>query len=129
VVEDTVAEADGLQRLLQSWGHDSRIAHTGLNGVHEAQRWHPEVIIADIRLPGALDGPAVARILRRNRDTANARFIGISGAPEIVDNGLEAAAFDHFAPKPINADWLCNLLRTDAFFRSSLGDGTGSTHC
>jgi CheY-like chemotaxis protein len=100
-----------LQRLLQSWGHESRIAPTGFHGLHEARRWLPDAVIVDVRLPGALDGLAVARILRRNPGTAKARFIGVSGAPEIVDRSLEQAAFDHFLPKPIHLDGLRGLLR------------------
>jgi CheY-like chemotaxis protein len=111
VVEDNVGEADGLQRLLQSWGHESRVAPTGFHGLHEARRWLPDALIVDVRLPGALDGLAVARILRRNPGTAKARFIGVSGAPEIVDRSSERAAFDHFLPKPIHPDGLRGLLR------------------
>jgi CheY-like chemotaxis protein len=111
LVEDNIAEADALQRLLHFWGHEPRVAPTGYHGLHEARHWLPEAIIVDIRLLGALDGFAVARILRRHPDTAKARFIGVSGAPEIVDHSLEKAPFDEFFPKPIDTDGLRRLLR------------------
>jgi CheY-like chemotaxis protein len=100
-----------LESLLKSWGYETHSTLTGLNGVREAQRWHPHIVIADIQLPGALDGAAVARILRRDSDTANARFIGMSGVPEIVNQSAGESAFDTFVTKPIDTEWLRALLR------------------
>jgi CheY-like chemotaxis protein len=103
-------EASGLSRLLESWGHEVHFAATGQAGVEEAEQWRPNVILMDLRLPGALDGLAVARILRRKAETSTASFIGFVEPSPSVDLSLEQSAFDGILTKPIAPTALQELL-------------------
>jgi CheY-like chemotaxis protein len=100
VIEDNRDQAETLRALVDAWGHDVRVEHTGLAGVRQAEGWHPDAVIVDIRLPGALDGLAVVRILRRQPAMSGTRFIGTSGFVRPAATRLEEAQFDAFLLKP-----------------------------
>src|SRR4051812_28856830 len=84
VVEDNEDAAETLRMLLEVWGHQIALAHTGLAALEEAVRFRPDVVLCDLGLPG-LDGLAVASVLRRDPVTATAFLIALSGYGEDSD--------------------------------------------
>ena len=60
VVDDNVDAAEAVAMLLESEGHEVRMAHTGRSAVSETLRWAPEAVLLDIGLPD-IDGFDVAR--------------------------------------------------------------------
>ena len=110
IIEDNRDAADSMGILLERLGYDVRIAYSGLQGVHMAERWRPSVVLSDIGLP-ELDGYEVARELRRNRSTADTRLIAITayGAEEDRRHAHQAG-FNHFMTKPADFDALRALL-------------------
>ena len=60
VVEDSRDAAVDLRMVLEMFGHEVRVAHSGPDGVREAEAWRPDVVLSDIGLPG-FDGYEVAR--------------------------------------------------------------------
>lgn len=64
VVDDEPDLVATCERLLQRVGHASLRAHTGLEAIALIDREKPDLVVADLRLPGA-DGLAVARHARR----------------------------------------------------------------
>ena len=51
VVDDNRDGASSLAMLLTFMGHDTRIAHDGLEGVELAEAFRPDLIVLDIGLP------------------------------------------------------------------------------
>jgi CheY-like chemotaxis protein len=65
VVDDEPDLVANCERLLQRIGHASLRAHTGPDAMALIDREEPDLVVADLRLPGA-DGLAVTRHARRH---------------------------------------------------------------
>ena len=110
IIEDNVDAATSLRLLLRSLGHDVRVAHTGVEGVAEARRWTPEIVLCDIGLPG-MDGYEVCRVLRRDATTRGAWMLSQSGYGQQEDHRRSASAgFDRHLTKPLDFAELTSLL-------------------
>ena len=59
VVDDNRDAADSLAMLLSLWGHAVETARDGPTALDAARRFHPEVGVLDIGLPG-MSGYAIA---------------------------------------------------------------------
>lgn len=106
LVEDNKDAADSLADLLRIFGYDVRVAYTGVEGLEAAHLFRPEVVLCDIGLPG-LDGYEVARRLRREATTAEARLIAITGyGSESDSQKAHDAGFDQHLVKPVDPDRL-----------------------
>ena len=110
VVEDNPELAQNLGRLVRLLGHKSRIALNGPDGLEEALRCPPDVVLCDIGLPG-MDGNDLARAFRADAALAHIRLIAMSGGDLVEDRDLTlAAGFDMFLPKPLTFDQLRQAL-------------------
>ena len=63
IVDDEPDLVASCERLLQRIGHVCVRAYTGLEGISLIDQEHPDLVVADLRLPGA-DGLAVTRHAR-----------------------------------------------------------------
>jgi signal transduction histidine kinase/ActR/RegA family two-component response regulator len=109
-IEDNVDAADALAELLELWGYNARIAHSGQAGVAIAREFQPQVVIVDIGLPG-MDGYDVARRLREEDATANAILVALTGYGHNEDRArARTAGFDRHLTKPVDPDTLYALL-------------------
>ena len=114
VVDDNVEAAEALRYALVFKRHDVDVVHDGLEAVHAAERWRPDVVLLDIDLP-SLNGLEVARRLRTRLDPARAdRMLLVAitglGGHEFRQRTKEAG-FDHHLVKPIDFKSLDSLLR------------------
>ena len=110
VVEDQRDTAASLRMLLEMLGHETRVAYTGPDGVCTAAAWRPDIVLCDIGLPG-LDGYGVARELRLNPVTAQARLLALTGYGTDEDRRLtREAGFDLHLTKPIAPETLQDVL-------------------
>ncbi len=114
VVDDNVEAAEALRYALVFKRHDVDVVHDGLEAVHAAERWRPDVVLLDIDLP-SLNGLEVARRLRTHLDPARAdRMLLVAitglGGHEFRQRTKEAG-FDHHLVKPIDFKSLDSLLR------------------
>jgi CheY-like chemotaxis protein len=82
VVEDEQLVADDLSETLSSLGYEvSALASSAEEAIHHVEQLSPDVVLMDIRLPGAMDGvEAAAEIQSRFRVpviylTANADYV------------------------------------------------------
>jgi signal transduction histidine kinase len=64
VVEDSRDAAASLRLVLEMFGHEVRVAHSGPDGVREATAWRPVMVLSDVDVPG-FDRCEVARRIRR----------------------------------------------------------------
>jgi CheY-like chemotaxis protein len=110
VVEDNRDTADSLRLLLGLYGYEVAVAYSGHDGVRAAEQHRPDVVLCDIGLPG-LDGYAVARRLRGNPATAQARLIAVTAYGRDEDRRRShEAGFEQHLVKPVGPDDLHRVL-------------------
>jgi signal transduction histidine kinase/CheY-like chemotaxis protein len=110
VIEDNFDAAEALSMFLEVIGHQVQVAHTGIEGIAAAERFHPDIVLSDIGLPGDMDGYDVARALRGQTGN-HAYLVALSGYGQQQDKQrARAAGFDDHITKPVDTDVLERLL-------------------
>ncbi|NJR65116.1 MAG: SpoIIE family protein phosphatase [Leptolyngbyaceae cyanobacterium CRU_2_3] len=91
-----------IQRALQNQGHQVTVAANGQEGIEQAGKIQPALIVCDWMMP-LVDGLAVCRWVKTNPDLATTFFILLTSRGDVADRiqGLNTGA-DDFLPKPIN---------------------------
>lgn len=111
VVEDNPDAAATLRDFLELSGHEVELAASGTAGVQAAHRFHPEVVLCDIGLPG-MSGFEVAAELRRDPETRSARLIAVTGYGREEDRRKSReAGFDLHLTKPVDPVRLRDLIQ------------------
>ncbi|PKH12352.1 two-component system response regulator [Pseudomonas sp. 43NM1] len=111
VVEDEKLLAENLKDYLQAQGLEVRMAHDGGAAIGEAERFVPDVMVFDYRLPD-MEGFEVLDAVRLNR---NCHFVLITGHPtaEVCERARQLGV-SHilFKPFPLAelARAVCDLL-------------------
>ena len=117
IVEDEADIRELLEYTLLREGFDVATASTGLNGLSEARRTAPDLLLLDLMLPG-LDGLEVCRRLKQDEATASIATIMLTAKSEESDVvlGLGLGADDYipkpFSPKEVAARVRAVLRRT-----------------
>jgi PAS domain S-box-containing protein len=110
IIEDNEDAAETLRDLLELFGHQVDVAHSGPAGVNQAFELRPDVVLCDLGLPG-MDGYAVAVALRQDPATSSARLIAVTGYGQEEDQQRSAAAgFDAHLTKPVELESLQKML-------------------
>jgi len=109
VVDDNRDGASSLAMLLNVMGHDTRIAHDGVEGVELAEAFRPDLIVLDIGLP-RLNGLDACRRIREMPWAKNIVIAAATGWGQDEDRlRSEEAGFDHHLVKPVDAAKLTRL--------------------
>jgi CheY-like chemotaxis protein len=110
IVEDNRDVADMLQMMIAAWGETVRMAHDALAALTAAAEFKPDVVLLDLGLP-RLHGFDVARRLKDQPGGAAVPIIAITGWGQEADRqGSKAAGIQHHLVKPVNPDFLKDLL-------------------
>ena len=110
VVDDEPDLVATCERLLRRIGHTLR-AHTGPDAVALIDRESPDLVVADLRLPG-VDGLAVARHARGHVPPIPVILITAYDSPQARSAARESGA-DAYLAKPFsNAEFLDAVLRS-----------------
>jgi PAS domain S-box-containing protein len=111
VVDDNVDSATSLARLLALLGADVRTAHDGLDGVHVAEAFLPDVVLMDLGMP-RLNGFDAARRIRTQPWSKNCLLVAVTGWGQDVDRQRSRdAGFDVHLAKPLELGVLEKLIR------------------
>jgi signal transduction histidine kinase len=111
VVEDNPDAAATMRDFLELSGHEVQLAASGADGIQAARRFHPEVVLCDIGLPG-MTGFEVAEELRRDPTTRSAKLIAVTGYGRDEDRKRsKEAGFDLHLTKPVDPAQLRAVLR------------------
>jgi PAS domain S-box-containing protein len=111
IIEDNADAAESLQMLLELSGFEVATAADGTSGLEAARRFHPDVVLCDIGLPGGLDGYGVARELRADSALQEVRLIALTGYGQAEDQRRAyAEGFDLHLTKPVDPVLLKDLL-------------------
>jgi two-component system CheB/CheR fusion protein len=96
---------------LRKRGHEVFEAYDGVQGVQEAARHLPEVVVLDLGMPG-LNGYEVAERLRRMPGMEQSFLLALTGWGQEEDRQRsKAAGFDAHLTKPADNVKLVGLLR------------------
>src|SRR5260370_24712540 len=122
VIEDDDVMRELMRMSLEKHGYEVAIAEDGVSGFDAALFLKPDLIVTDIRMPGA-DG---VHVIRRVRDTAS-----LEKTPILVTTafGTGTATFslqlgaNAYEPKPINSQSFLSTVRRLLSDRDSLQGG------
>jgi len=114
VADDNVDTAHSLSLLLESLGHEAKIAHNGVQALGIAHEFQPDAMIIDIGMPG-LDGHDLARRIRSESWGEEILLIAASGWGQDEDKQRSReAGFNLHLVKPVELETLQALLATIA---------------
>jgi len=112
VVDDNITNASMLVSMLEPLGFPVATAGNGPEGVRLALEQRPDLVLLDLVMP-EMDGLEAAREMRRHRELAESRIIGISASVTESSRRDEfVAACDDFLAKPIQIDTLLDKIET-----------------
>jgi PAS domain S-box-containing protein len=110
VIDDNQDSADSSALVLELMGHETTAAYSGEQGLEVAARFHPEVMLLDIGLPG-ISGYEVAKRVRDADWGREVILIAVTGWGQEDDRRKSAeAGFNHHLVKPIDTVELVALL-------------------
>ena len=112
IIEDEADIREGIITLLNEEGFIVYSASSGEQGVAEAKKYIPDIIICDIMMRG-LDGYGVIDELSKNKETRTIPFIYLTAKVERGDfrKGMELGADDYLF-KPFKPEELLNAMTT-----------------
>ncbi len=121
-VDDDIKILLGLQKRLTHEGYRVVSATDGRSAIELARDESPDAISLDVRLPGDLDGLAVAATLQKDPRTARIPIIFVTGsADQEFKAKCQAVGGKYFLSKPYDSDLLLQLLR-GIFARDELAE-------
>ena len=110
VIEDEDGIREFMRQALESL-YDVLLAPNGADGLAQAQREAPDLILLDLRMPG-LEGLSVLSKLKANRKTSTIPVIIVSGQgdTDALLEGQRAGAIDHII-KPFRIEDLYMVVQ------------------
>ena len=108
IVDDEPLMRLSIVDALEAVGHDVCAAATGTEGIEEARRRDYDLVITDLRLPGA-DGLAVLKAAKEVRAQTEVVVITAHGSVETAVGAMKLGAFDYIT-KPFKMDELLLIV-------------------
>jgi CheY-like chemotaxis protein len=119
VVDDNDDAAEWLATVLRLNGHETYVAHDGLEAIRSAEQIRPDAVLLDIGLP-RLDGYEVCRRIRAQAWGQDLLLIALTGWGQEEDRQKSRdAGFDTHLVKPVDDEVLLKVL-------ASLPSGTSA---
>ena len=110
VADDNVDAADSLVKLFQLMGHETCVAHDGLEAFQSAKQFIPDIAFLDIGMPG-MNGNQVAVAIKKENKIERTMLVALTGWGAEHDRAeSKAAGFDHHMTKPMDIEIVKRLL-------------------
>jgi CheY-like chemotaxis protein len=110
VVEDLEDTRLFMRLALEDHGFIVFEAENGKTAVENATREKPDVILMDLTMP-LMDGFAAAKLIRENEKLKHVPIIAMTAHHETdFRSGAKASGFDAYVTKPIDVNWLKELI-------------------
>jgi type IV pilus assembly protein PilB len=101
VVEDSATIATVVKYFLELDGFDVLVADDGVKGLEMALRETPDIIVADVNMPG-MDGVAMVKALRSDARTSDVRIMMLTSESSVEsETEALAAGADDYVLKPV----------------------------
>lgn len=104
VIDDEKIIRERLKKLLRIDGFEAFTASDGPSGLKTYSSEKPDIVLADIRMPG-MDGLEILKQIKEKSDSAEVIMITGHGSIETAIKAMKEGAFDYIE-KPINYDEL-----------------------
>ncbi len=127
VVDDNTANISMLAALLKPLGFEVASAENGEEGVREALKRRPDLVLLDLVMP-VMNGLEAAREMRNHRELDATRIIGVSAT--VTDSERKeafVAACDEFVAKPVPIELLLEKMQSQLgiVWETALPDNLG----
>ena len=111
VIEDEQDTAAMIKLALEGEGYEVSLAHTGNEGLNEARKIKPDLIILDVMLP-KMDGFMVCRLLKFDDNYMNIPVIIVSAKimKKDIECGKQMGA-DDYMTKPFDMNELLGKVK------------------
>jgi PAS domain S-box-containing protein len=110
IVDDNKDAAEWLATLLSLSGHETHVAHDGVEAMKAAERLRPDAVLLDIGLP-RIDGYEVCRRMRQQSWGRDLVIVALTGWGQDEDRQKSReAGFNAHLVKPVDDEVLLNLL-------------------
>ena len=121
VVDDNADAAESLAELLSLYGHETRVADSGLSALALVREFRPALVLLDIGMPG-MNGYETARRIRADDPSGSVTLVALTGWGAESDRiKAKEAGFDHHFTKPVELDLVESVLQQVALRQSSAG--------
>jgi two-component system cell cycle response regulator DivK len=111
IVEDSDDARYFMRLSLEQLGYIVTEAENGAVAIETAQRERPDIILMDLSLP-VLDGIAATEKIRASDGLSAVPVIAVTAHQETdFRAGAKAAGFDAYVTKPIDIDFLSELIK------------------
>ncbi len=112
IIEDEAKIARFVELELKHEGYEVQAAFDGVDGLHKAQEWQPDLLVLDLMLPG-MSGIEVCRRLRAAEASQQLPILMLTAKDDITDKvmGLDMGA-DDYMTKPFAIEELLARIRT-----------------
>ncbi|MCP1436975.1 DNA-binding response OmpR family regulator [Erwinia persicina] len=114
IIEDDADAVEVLEAYLRRENYEVRAAGDGVSGLEIAGRWHPDLILLDVMLPG-LNGTEVLAKIRRSSDVPVIMVTAIGDMPDRI--GALRYGADDYVVKPYHPGEV--VARVQAVLRRS----------
>jgi CheY-like chemotaxis protein len=113
VIEDNQDLARLFCDLLQVMGCETEMAFNGRSGLESAMRNPPDLVFCDVRLPGEMNGIAVAQAFRRDARFTDIPLFAVTGFGGTHDRERAMnAGFNDVFTKPVKFAELQEVLKS-----------------
>jgi two-component system, OmpR family, response regulator len=125
LVDDEVAFANNISKLISKRGYDIITVYNGESAVQAVDEQDFDVIVLDLKMPG-MDGMAALKLIKGKKPGVEVIILTGHGSFESGIDGMQLGAFD-FIMKPVRFDDLYEKIR-QAYQRKLIVEesGTGS---
>lgn len=110
LVEDDEETRYVMRLQLEARGYRVIEAADGETAVELAENFNPQIVLMDLSLP-RMDGFEATKKIREDGRMAKIPVVAVTAHQETdFRQGAKESGFDAYVTKPIDFDWLCELL-------------------
>jgi len=112
IVDDEPEVAAVLDELVTGLGHQTAVAHNGVQAIRAVREFAPHVVLLDIRMPG-IDGHTVLDHLRGSPQPPTIIIVSGNHEEDEARELLQRGAFD-YVTKPVDFSYLKQAIAAAA---------------
>jgi CheY-like chemotaxis protein len=110
VIDDYLPSGQTLKWVMESAGHEVRLATNGVTALSKIVDFVPDVVLCDINMP-KLDGYETCKRMKQDARLKDTLFIAQTGLSSANSKRLSAkAGFKHHLIKPVDVNLLLELV-------------------